>query len=111
MNSEFVINTTEKFNDSVKFLSKKHPSLAKDFLELKSSLLANPRAGVSLGRDCYKIRMKISSKNAGKSGGARVITLVRIDAKRITLLDIYDKSDKESISDKELTALLKQVED
>ena len=55
--------------------------------------------------------MKISSKNAGKSGGARVITLIRIKVKRITLLDVYDKSDKESISDKELTLLLKEVED
>ena len=53
--------------------------------------------------------MKISSKNTGKSGGARVITLVKIEQTRITLLDIYDKSDKENLTDKELDDLLKQA--
>lgn len=53
--------------------------------------------------------MKISSKNTGKSGGARVITYVKIQLQRITLLDIYDKSEKENITDVELTALLKKA--
>jgi hypothetical protein len=55
--------------------------------------------------------MKISSKNIGKSGGARVITYVRIQMQRITLLDIYDKSEKENISDTELADLLKKAEE
>lgn len=71
----------------------------------------NPQSGVSIGKDCYKIRMKISSKKTGKSGGARVITYIKILAKKITLLDIYDKSEKESITDQELAELLKQTEE
>jgi hypothetical protein len=47
--------------------------------------------------------MKISSKNTGKSGGAK------IEQTRITLMDIYDKSDKENLTDKELDDLLKQA--
>ena len=50
--------------------------------------------------------MKNTSKKTGKSGGASVITFVLIQLKRITLLDIYDKSEKDNISDKELAALL-----
>ncbi len=111
MNSDFTIVTTESFNKAVHKLSKKYPSLTTDLLGLRSSLLANPKSGMPLGKDCYKIRMKISSKNTGKSGGVRVITLVKIEAKRITLLDIYDKSDKENVTDKELSVLLKQAED
>jgi mRNA-degrading endonuclease RelE of RelBE toxin-antitoxin system len=111
MSSEFKIVTTESFNKSVYKLSKKYPSLASDLVELRSMLNDNPRAGVPLGKDCYKIRIKISSKNAGKSGGARVITYVKIQAKRITLLDIYDKSEKETITDKELADLLKKAEE
>jgi hypothetical protein len=41
-------------------------------------LEAQPKSGTPIGNDCYKIRMTISSKGKGKSGGARVITHVHI---------------------------------
>ena len=53
----------------------------------------------------------IASKGKGKSGGARVIThtvLVTTDGANITLVTIYDKSDQESISNKELRQLMKK---
>jgi hypothetical protein len=56
-----------------------------------------------------KIRLKISSKNKGKSGGGRVITCVRIVDEVIYLLSIYDKSEKESLTDSELDALLSEI--
>lgn len=111
MNSEYAIVTTESFNKSVRKLSKKYRSLPKDLLTLKSILLANPFAGVSLGKNCYKIRLNIASKKTGKSGAARVITYVKVESKRITLLDIYDKSERDTISEKELIALLKNAEE
>ncbi len=63
--------------------------------------------GTPLGNDCYKIRMTISSKGKGKSGGARVITYVKIIETSIFLLSIYDKADAANISDKELKERLK----
>lgn len=51
--------------------------------------------------------MAIRSKGKGKSSGSRVISCVKIVAGAVFLLSIYDKSDKESISDKELDSLLK----
>ncbi|MCY7311932.1 MAG: type II toxin-antitoxin system RelE/ParE family toxin [Chitinophagaceae bacterium] len=71
--------------------------------------MKNPVAGISLGKDCYKIRLRLSSKQTGKSGGARVITYVKIERKNITLLDVYDKSEKESITEKDLAALIKKA--
>ncbi|MBN4049597.1 type II toxin-antitoxin system RelE/ParE family toxin [Bacteroidales bacterium AH-315-N07] len=62
-----------------------------------------------MGKDCYKIRLTIKSKSKGKRGGGRVITCVKVLKQNVYLLAIYDKSDKESISDKELNKLLKQV--
>jgi hypothetical protein len=59
-----------------------------------------------MGKDCYKIRMAITSKGKGKSGGSRVITCVKVINQTAYLLSIYDKSEKENISDKELDALL-----
>ncbi len=38
----------------------------------------NPTTGTPLGNDVYKIRLAIVSKNKGKSGGARVISFVKI---------------------------------
>ena len=102
---------TAAFTKHLKQLSKKYPSLKNDYTALLDSLQLNPIAGSAIGKDCYKIRMKISSKNTGKSGGARVITYVKIELNRITLLDIYDKSEKENITDKELLALLKKAEE
>lgn len=55
--------------------------------------------------------MSIASKGKGKSGGARVISFMAImngEEGCIELLTIYDKSEMESISDKELLNLIKR---
>lgn len=55
--------------------------------------------------------MAISSKGKGESGGARVITLIMalsVEDTEIGLHYIYDKSERVSISDKELLDILKK---
>ncbi|MDI7230641.1 type II toxin-antitoxin system RelE/ParE family toxin, partial [Leptospira santarosai] len=49
------------------------------------------------------------SKGKGKSGGARVITCVFLIEKVVWLLSIYDKSEKENISDKDLEKAIKEI--
>ena len=105
----FKIEAVDEFERDLKKLSKKYPSLKKDFEDMLNSLLANPQQGEPLGKDCYKIRMSISSKGQGKSGGARLITNVKIIKEKIYLIAIYDKSDMENISDKELKERLKGI--
>ena len=73
---------------------------------LIESLKNEPNQGVYLGKDCYKIRMAISSKGKGKSRGARVITCVKIVSNSVFLLTIYDKSNADSITEKEIDDLL-----
>ncbi len=51
--------------------------------------------------------MTITSKGKGKSGGSRVITCVKVVDHDVYLLTLYDKTEKENISDKELDELLK----
>ncbi len=70
------------------------------------SLSDNPFQGDNLGKDCYKVRMKITSKGKGKSGGSRVITCVKVVNEQVTLLSIYDKSEQTDISDKLLIQLI-----
>ncbi len=55
--------------------------------------------GVELEDGVRKVRMAITSKGRGKSGGARVIIRVRIVADELQLLYIYDKADYENVSD------------
>ncbi|TZF82306.1 hypothetical protein FW774_16615 [Pedobacter sp. BS3] len=105
----FNVSTIAYFDKQLKRLVKKYPSLKGEFVELLNSLRETPVLGSPIGNDCYKIRLAISSKGKGKSGGARIITYVAIKESSVFLLSIYDKSEKENISDKELLKLLEQV--
>jgi hypothetical protein len=103
----FNIVTTPPFEKELKQLTKKYPSVKNDIVVLAAKLLKEPMMGTALGNDCYKIRMAITSKGKGKSGGARVITFVQVIETTIFLLSIYDKADAANISDKELKERLK----
>ncbi len=94
------------FDKQLKRLAKKYPSLKNEFAELLESLELEPQQGTNLGNNCYKIRIAIASKGKGKSGGARVITYIMIAEEIVYLLSIYDKSEKDNLTDKELRELL-----
>jgi mRNA-degrading endonuclease RelE of RelBE toxin-antitoxin system len=106
----YSVNITPVFKKHLKALQKKFPSIKNDFIVLIKSLTLNPLQGNALGKDCFKIRWKITSKNTGKNGAARIITYVKVENKTVTLLDVFDKSEKESITDKEIEALMKKLE-
>ncbi len=107
----YTIFTTSDFDKEVKRLSKKYKSLKQDLMNFSVSLSENPFQGVVLSGNVRKIRMSISSKGKGKSGGARVITFnvaVSEETGDVYLVTIYDKSERSSISDKEIDELLVQ---
>lgn len=106
----YKIVATPTFGRELKRLAKKFHSLKKEYAELLESLEENPEQGISLGNDCYKIRLSIASKGKGKSGGGRVIANIAIVEETIYLLSIYDKSEQSDITDKELKELLKQIQ-
>ena len=97
------------FREELKKLAKKYPSLKSDLVFLFETLEENPIQGTSLGKNWYKIRLAISAKGKGKSGGARIITNFVITDKTVYLLSIYDKANKENLTDKELKELLEEV--
>ncbi|EMM99641.1 PF06296 domain protein [Leptospira noguchii str. 1993005606] len=106
----FNILRSLQFERELKRLVKKYPSLKKEYENLISSLEKNPTEGTPIGKNCYKIRIPIASKGKGKSGGARVITCVVIVEKIVFLVSIYDKSEKENISDKDLEKIIKLIQ-
>ena len=97
------------FDKQLKRLAKKYPSLKKEFAELLERLEQQPEQGTKLGNNCYKIRISIASKGKGKSGGARVITNFVINENTVFLIAIYDKSEKDNLTNLELYELLKFV--
>ncbi|WP_316763979.1 type II toxin-antitoxin system RelE/ParE family toxin [Pedobacter aquatilis] len=97
------------FRKELKKLAKKYRSLKDEMTSLFNSLEKNPTAGTAIGKNCYKIRIAIASKGKGKSGGARIITNFIVTDSTVYLLSIYDKSEKDNISDKELIELLAEI--
>jgi len=104
------VKMSEDFRAAYKRLKKRHKSLEKDFEQLLASLLVNPMQGVELEGGARKVRLSITSKGRGKSGGARVIIRVRIVADELQLLYIYDKADFENINDAFLRDVMKRME-
>ena len=106
----FTVRPSRTFQRKTKELLKKYVSLKKELAELTLSLQENPKQGVELGRNCYKVRLAIESKRKGKSGGARIITYLVTENEELILLTIYDKSQKANLAKGELDVLLESFE-
>jgi hypothetical protein len=101
----------KQFKREVKVLIKKYPSLKAEIPVLIAELEINPTLGEPLGKNRYKIRLKIASKGKGKSGGGRVITLVELVDDELWLLSMYDKSEMDNINDAFLDQLVSNLEE
>lgn len=103
------IELTENFKKEAKRIAKKYLSLKSDLETLGTVLSENPTTGTHLGNNIYKIRLAIKSKGKGKRGGARVMTLVKIVNQTVYLFSIYNKGEKDDISDQEIQELIKDI--
>ena len=100
------VKTIPRFDREMKRLVKKYASRKNEYKELIDELEKNPEIGISLGNNLYKIRLAIASKGKGKRGGARIITYLKTKEGNIYLLTIYDKGEKDTISDYEIQMIL-----
>ena len=103
------LKTINVFERQAKKLIKKYISIKQELIDLVLHLKENPTSGTPINKDCYKVRLSVMSKGKGKSGGARIITNFVIAEDTVYLLSIYDKSEKESLTDIELDELLKHI--
>ena len=102
----YSVELAPNFKKEAKRLAKKYPSLKDDLKELFKELKKNPTLGTPLGNDVYKIRLAIASKNKGKSGGARVLSLVLITQTTVLLFSIYNKGELDTVSENRIKKLL-----
>ena len=100
----YKIEIIPRFEKDVKRLKKKFPKIKNDLTLLINKLYANPKLGIHLGENIFKVRIPNSSIPTGKSGGFRVITYYKTND-TLYLITIYSKSEKENI----LTEKLKKI--
>jgi mRNA-degrading endonuclease RelE of RelBE toxin-antitoxin system len=103
----YKIEISPNFKKEAKRLTKKYSSLKTELTFLIQELEVNPTLGTPLGNDIYKIRLSIASKNKGKSGGARVLTFVKITQTKVLLFSIYNKGEVDNLTEKEIQELIK----
>ena len=102
----YKIIPSEEFKKNIKSLKKKYRNIKQDIELFGSELSKNPLMGTELGNNTYKVRIKNSDNNKGKSAGYRIITYVVDENYKIYLVTIYSKSEQDSIIDIELKALI-----
>lgn len=100
------INLTPDFERQFKRLSKKYKSLRQDLSLLLDILKNDPEQGIPLGHNIYKVRLSISSKGKGKSGGARIITFLVRKERDVYLVYIYDKGQLDNLTKEQISRLL-----
>jgi len=105
----YSLESIASFKRDLERLIKKYPSLRSEIELLGNELRANPAQGKALGDGVYKVRLRIASKQKGKSGGARVITCVKVLRETVYLLSIYDKSEQADIADEKIQELIQEI--
>jgi mRNA-degrading endonuclease RelE of RelBE toxin-antitoxin system len=102
------IGYTEIFKQHLRKLSKRYRSIYKDLEpvvnELKTGELVGDRI-TGLDDIVYKVRVKNSDNQKGKSGGYRVIYYLKT-ADEVRLMAMYSKSDQENMSEDSLRRIL-----
>ena len=72
------IKDTETFNKTVKRLKKRFRTIEKDCQTFINSITTDKDLGIHLGNGVFKVRIKNSDKQSGKSGGYRIISYLKL---------------------------------
>ncbi len=102
-----IIEYSDNFLSEAKQLSKKYKLLKSDLQQAVNEIENKNDLGIYLGCNLFKKRVKNPSIPTGKSRGFRVVIYQIIDEK-IVLISIYSKTQKENLSDDELSILVQK---
>lgn len=93
----FDVVLTSGFKKDLRRIAKKHRQILEDISQLIDQVAKDPTLGTDLGHNLYKIRIAVSGTSKGKSGGARVITYVKVVRKTVVLSEIYLKNEYKTV--------------
>ena len=98
------------YKKSYKKLSKQYKNIQDDVDNFINSIQSKDNLGIELKSNIFKVRIKNSDKNRGKSAGYRLISYLAIVKNELQLLYIYDKSKIENLTEDEIDKLvIKQI--
>ena len=110
--SPIQIALTPRFKKDLRELAKRYRSIRADLQGLIDQLQAGEVPGdrvAGIQHKIFKVRLKNSNIQKGKSGGYRVIYYLITDTK-IILITIYSKSDFSDVSNETIEAAIAQYE-
>ena len=106
------VEATAKFKRDLRVLAKKYRSIRKDIQPIITQIEAGKILGdrvTGIGYTIFKLRVKNSDIQKGKSGGYRIIYYLKTTDK-VILVTIYSKSKREDISAQEIKQILNDFE-
>jgi len=106
------ISLTPRFKRDLRDLAKRYRSIRTDLQSLIAQLQAGETPGdrvTGIAYQVFKVRLKNSNIQKGKSGGYRVIYYLKTDTE-ILLATIYSKSDLSDVSNEVIEAAIAQHE-
>jgi mRNA-degrading endonuclease RelE of RelBE toxin-antitoxin system len=107
-----LVTFTDRFQKDVRRLSKRYRRIRLDLQPIITRLEAGEILGdriPQMDRPVFKVRVKNSDVQKGKSGGYRVIYYLKT-SDRILLVTMYSKSDVSDISAAEVAEVLAEAE-
>ena len=109
---KYIVVEQDLYKKAVKKLSKNYRNIELDVKDFLKSINTKDELGIELKSNVFKVRIKNSDKNKGKSAGYRLISYLAIVENELHLLYIYDKSSLVNITEKEIDELVaKQIKD
>jgi mRNA-degrading endonuclease RelE of RelBE toxin-antitoxin system len=94
------------YKKSYKKLSKQYKNIQNDIDSFINSIHSKDDLGIELKSNIFKVRIKNSNKNKGKSAGYRLISYLALVENELQLLYIYDKSKIENLTENEIDKLI-----
>jgi mRNA-degrading endonuclease RelE of RelBE toxin-antitoxin system len=110
----YKVQLTASFKRSVKKLKRRYPHIKDDLQEGVELLLRTPQLGVIIPRSSGIRKVRLSNRDAkrGKSGGYRLLYYLEDhESQTLYLLFVYSKSDRASVTQRELKQLLDEMTD
>lgn len=103
------IEETDTFAKAVKKLQKRFKNIENDCNKFIDTIKTTDNLGTDLGGGVYKVRIANSDKQTGKSSGYRLISYLKLIDNTLYLMYIYDKSDLDTVSEKQIDTLIKKT--
>jgi mRNA-degrading endonuclease RelE of RelBE toxin-antitoxin system len=111
INPPIQVTTTTEFNAAIRQLAKRYRRIRIDIKPIIEQLEAGELPGdqiPNIGDTIFKVRIRNSDAQRGKSGGYRMIYYLKT-TDQILLITIYSKSDQEDIAAAEIRDILQRA--